>query len=79
MELYLVLSAYGGAHTKGIQEVARSIRVSSTNKIEHFLSFGHHRGLSEKCPDFSSTTSVQQACPGNGEGEHGAIEQGPHR
>jgi hypothetical protein len=26
----------------GIQEVARSIRVSSTNKIKHYLGFGQN-------------------------------------
>jgi hypothetical protein len=36
----------------GIQEVARSIRVSSTNKTMRFLSLGRHRtaALSENCP-----------------------------
>jgi len=38
--------------TNGIQEVARSIRVSSTSKIRHFVSFGQHQTqpLSENCP-----------------------------
>ncbi len=38
-----------------IQEVARSIRVSSTNKIKHYLSFGQHRtaALSEHLSELS--------------------------
>ena len=39
----------------GIQEVARSIRVSSTSKISHYLVLGQHRTevLSENCPNLS--------------------------
>ena len=39
-----------------IQEVARSIRVSSTNKIKRFLVLRHRRmsGLSANCPHLSS-------------------------
>jgi hypothetical protein len=41
----------------GIQEVARSIRVSSTNKIKHYLVLGQHRtaALPENCPNLSSS------------------------
>jgi hypothetical protein len=39
-----------------IQEVARSIRVSSTNKIKHFFGFGQHRtgALSENLSELLS-------------------------
>jgi hypothetical protein len=44
-----------GERLNGIQEVARSIRVSSTNKIKHYLAFGQHRtaALSENLSELS--------------------------
>ena len=50
----------------GIQEVARSIRVSSTNKITHYLALGEHRTavLSENCPNLSRGEIQKRAFKG---------------
>jgi hypothetical protein len=50
----IVRYGFHGVPTNGIQEVARSIRVSSTNKIKHYLGFEQHRtgALSENLSEF---------------------------
>ena len=55
MSRLLRQAAVNTARLYGIQEVARSIRVSSTNKIKQFLSIGQHRtnALPEKLSELS--------------------------
>ena len=38
----------------GIQKLARSVRLSSTNQIKHYAAFGQHR--TGQCPRMSSST-----------------------
>jgi hypothetical protein len=54
-----------GGKVNGIQEVARSIRVSSTSKIKHYLVLGQHRtaALSENCPRMSSESVENSEAP----------------